>query len=156
VEVKDLVNDGIVWLQPVLKKYDPRRGQPSTFVYKAIDNFFKGYLTILSTQKRMAQLVTIDDQEHPVDIAVNPGRKVEDMLDAARVVTRLHTRASLDLIRFLDSHFFSRTATKVVMGSDRFNRCRREFRQLAKEDGVTIEHYRMAIAMEASRRQDGC
>lgn len=155
VSIDDLIQDGIVWLQPVLAKYDPSRGKPSTFVYKAIDNFYKGYLTILSTQKRTAQLITIDDRDKPVDIPVHTGQNIEALLDAARVVTKLHERASLELVRFLDAHFFSHTATKVVIGSDKFNRCRREFRRLAKEEGVTIDHYRLAIRIEASRRHNG-
>jgi len=152
--LQDYIQEGYVFAIKVLygtetrkARWDPKRGaRAETLLYTTLNHFYENVALGLTCTKRGALTLSLDDEETDLANKLATKATFEEMADAEDVVRRLHAQASYELVRFLDTHLFSRTANKVVTWGSTFQKHRDEFRQLAKRTGCTIEHYRVAIA----------
>lgn len=159
--VDDLISEGMLFVgSKVLAnctgtrkaaRHDISRGAISTLVHTAVNNFFIGYVKSLTCRKRGA--VTVSYDEDPLVISGVGRWSRNDLCDSESIVTEMHLRASRELFRFLDDHFFTGECTSTsVIRSKKFVAIKDEFQKLAKRYGVTIDHYRVVIRKEKLRQ----
>jgi hypothetical protein len=156
LDLEDWISSGVVFVagdlrRRMTKSFDDTRGcAAKTFIYRALDNFYKNSLAFSTNKKRGSQLVSWDDlvgagslghEDHKASAFV-------DRLDAFRKVQELHLHASTELVAYLDSHFFSQDFEgRVSVKGKQFESFSSEFRYLAKRYAVTIDDYRLAMRM---------
>lgn len=130
--------------------WNESKGAPSTFVYTAVTNYYKQQLTSLTCKKRGSITISYDDQP---SVIYGVGRwEHHHMLDADKVVSRMHENASVELIRFLDKNLFTGPCSPVAARTAKFNEYKAEFQSLAQRYGVTITHYRNVVHKEKGLR----
>lgn len=156
IDLEDWIHMGLLFVAGDLSRrmkvsYDKAKGASvKTFVYRSVDNFYKNELGHVTNKKRGGAVVSWEDlvgagTVHHEDKNAN---KFAGRIDAIRKVQELHRIAPLELTIYLDQHFFKGDFHgRVVTRGRRFESRRKEFQNLAKRVGVTIDDYRTAIEM---------
>lgn len=151
IGLDDLVNEGIVCAIEALPKWDARRGAASTFLHVTVDNHLQNFIKAHHCMKRDAPVFSLDEEPaegySPLAERLGKTSRYAEVLDAKKKVAELHRRASNDLVAFLDQNLFHREG-RVTLRGKRFNRCQREFQQLVARTGVTMQQYRIVVALE--------
>lgn len=155
-DLDDWISSGMVFAASDLSKrmertYDSSKGAAiKTFIYRAMDNYYKNSLAFNTNKKRGGMVVswedlvgagTVGQEDHKASAFV-------DKIDAIRKVQEMHRRASTDLVLYLDAHFFTQDHPgRIIVKGKHFEERRQEFRALASRLGVTIDDYRLAIRL---------
>lgn len=154
IDLEDWIHAGVLFVagdlsHRVNRTFDAGHGAAiKTFVYRALDNFYKNELSFNTNRKRRGEC---ESWEELIESG-SPGQEDKkaanfvNRIDAFRKVQELHRRASYELMVYLDKHFFTGDHTgKIVVRGKLFDRRSSEFRTLARTIGVTIDDYRLAI-----------
>jgi hypothetical protein len=152
IDLEDWISAGILFVTGVLsarmsKSFNPTAGTSmSTFVYKALDNFYHNELGAQQTSKRKTSMVSWDDLLSSAEPKSQRSLEFVDRIDAIRKVQEMHRAASIDLVLYLDQHFFTGDySQRFVTRGKLFQAHKVEFQRLAKRAMVTIDDYRLAI-----------
>jgi hypothetical protein len=132
------------------RKFNPALSSYNTYVYRAFDNLYRGYVWEHSFKHMNAFTSSIEELvgEGTSNMADNKAQDFVHQIDAVRKVRELHSRASTELVSYLDKHFFTCDhAGRVIVKGKQFQLKKQEFIKLAQRIGVTIDDYRTAIQM---------
>lgn len=145
VDLEDFVQEGYLFAAKRLNKYyTSSKSQRSTYLYSILNNFYKNVLAGLTNQARGAITVSIDTEFESTRLGVT--RSIDEGIDAQKVARRFHELASVPLVCYLDTMLFNpKERAKVLLCTNTFKTHAKEFRELVKKTGLTINQYRIAI-----------
>lgn len=160
VDIEDMIAAGVAFtMDRALRRFDPTRvGTFSTFLYHALQNFYKTHyldhyyaqlrcdvktVSISQLQQAYGEEGKVADVDTALALAGAP--VTVDPVKACLAVTTLigiYKEASLLLKDCLVSWFLQPKNTKFHAHGVRFNRARMEFRNLSKRQGLSIDDAR--------------
>lgn len=153
LDLEDWIGTGIsfycsAFVRRAARRFDASQTKYTTYVWKGFDNFYRQLVWEQSCKQMEATTCSIEELvgEGVMSIADAEARNFTDVIDAVSKVRRLHSQASIELVKYLDKHFFScnHTGRTIVKGA-KFREKQNEFLHIANRLGVTIEDYRLAI-----------
>lgn len=153
-DLEDWISAGMLFVAGDLsrrmsKSYSEEKGATQkTFIYRAVDNFYKNSLAFVTNKKRGGNIVSWEDLVGAGTVGQedHAASQFVDKIDALAKVQSMHRRASIELVIYLDQHFFSQDHRgRVVLRGQVFEKRKQEFRELAKRFDVSIDDYRTAI-----------
>lgn len=155
VDLEDWISFGLTFycttfVKRAAKSFNPALSSYNTYVYRAFDNLYRGYVWEHSFKHMNAFTSSIEELvgEGTSNMADSKGQDFVHQIDAVRKVRELHARASTELVAYLDKHFFTCDHDgRVIVKGKQFQAKRQEFIKLAQRIGVTIDDYRIAIQM---------
>lgn len=153
VDLEDWISHGIcfyctTFVNRARKRFDASKANYNTYVWQAFNNFYRQAVWDASFKHMHASTASIEDlaEGSAFEITDEHSEDFVAAMDAVRRVRELHARASVELVTYLDRHFFSgKECGRFIVKGKHFKEKQQEFMQLANRLGVTIDDYRLAI-----------
>lgn len=148
IDVDDLIQDGILFARfQALPRYRPQYGKFTTYLYVALDNYYKNMLAEYFTSKRnKCRLVPVCSVLH----RLTDEDVTEDELRAVRGLMLIIREASPVLRRYLHHWLFVRG--HVHLRGEQFAIARSELLALSKKCGFGRDDFEYLLRSEGWRR----
>ena len=139
-DIEDLIQDGILVAHRISKLYQPERARFITYLYNALDNYYKNVLATRFYRKRScADVLPLEAVEENL---LAPS-EVEQTVHAEECLERLLATASPELRERLVCWVFSTEA--LPHSGKRFKSARRELRKRSRALGFSDDDLRLLL-----------